>query len=62
MGKDSQRKWRFCWTSKDEQDVHGGKKEEQQLPGWEQHAQKKREARTVYVVLLPGATRVGKDG
>lgn len=40
----------------------GGEKEEQQLPGWEQHAQKKREARAVYVVLLPGATRVGKDG
>lgn len=26
MGKDSQRKWHFCWTSKDEQDVHGGEK------------------------------------
>ena len=39
---------------KDEQKSTGREKEEQQHPGWEQHEQRRREARTVSVVCLAG--------
>lgn len=55
VGTSSQRKWCFCWALKNEQEVHRHRKGRAAV-SWmgEQQERRRREARTVSVVLLVG--------